>query len=609
MTASHAPGSSAHNNPKTDLRDPRQAGPGRGNHPPGLYLLFVTEMWERFSFYGMKAFLILYMTLAVTLGGLDWEVETAGRVYGWYAGLVYLTPVIGGWLADRWLGTHRSMLIGGAVIALGHFTLAGMDLAVHGSYAHYAIFIAGLALVVLGTGLFKPCVSVMVGQLYRQGDPRRDAAFTIFYMGINLGAFLGPLVCGALRYSQQTPDGVFGWSWAFGAAGVGMVAGLIAYVIGRPFLLKGIGLPPSQESRSAEETIDEDTYCPQCGYNLRGLPARDQRCPECGAPVRYVPPRQRPLTWQDKQRVAVIFIMSFFVIFFWTAFEQAGLSMNLFAEHRTDRSIPVGLAESLHRFASDPAYGVAWWLLAVLGAALLGGWYLLNVSPGGPGRRIRAVGTLARVFGLAVGIVLLVVGVLKRIGALTKFFPESMVANPEYPTEWFQSVNSMFILLLAPLFATVWMWLGRAGREPSAPVKFALGLILLGVGFLFMVFGAQESQQGGDVIRVSGSYLLAAYCLHTMGELCLSPVGLSLITKLAPLKLVSALMGVWFLANFVSNLLAGYLTAYSEAIAEANFILPGLSGYFLLFVIAPIGAGLVLLMLAPMLNRMMHGRG
>ena len=456
--------------------------PLKKGHPPGLYLLFVTEMWERFSFYGMRAFLFLYVTTLVASGGLGWTKEQGGDLMAWYAGLVYLTPILGGYIADRYLGTHWAMVLGGLIIAAGHFTLA---------FENLPAFYSGLALIIAGTGLFKSNVSTMVGQLYPQGDPRRDAGFTIFYMGINVGAFLGPLVCGQLRTS-------FGWSWGFAAAGVGMVLGLIAYFIGRPSLLRGIGDRPKASDRAA------------AGDN-------------------------KPLTREEWQRIAVIFIMAFFVIFFWVAFEQASTSMSLFAENNTDRTTP-GIAASLGYKAET------------------------------------------------------------------------------YPQDFFQSVNPFFIIALAPVFAWIWVRLARRGWEPSTPVKFGLGLIFLGLGFVFMVLGAQASETGAGVVRVSAFYLLATYFMATLGELCLSPVGLSMVTKLAPVKFGAMLMGVWFLANFAANWLAGKIGGRVDRIAENSLsigstTLTGQALFFSVFVAAPILAGLVLLALSPVIKKMMHGRG
>lgn len=459
---------------------PSAKSPEKLRQPLGLYLLFVTEMWERFSYYGMRAFLTLYMVTAITEGGLGWNKQQAGAGYGWYTGLVYLTPIAGGYLADRFLGTHWSMVIGGMIIAMGHFVLAAETL---------PAFYVGCLLLIIGTGMFKPCVSTMVGQLYEPGDKRRDAGFTIYYMGINVGAALGPIVCGWLRVK-------YGWSYGFGAAGVGMVLGLIAYLLGRPTFLKGIGDPPNRDQR------------------------RDKKKAE-----------NEPLTNEEIERIAVIFILAFFVIFFWTAFEQAGSSLTLFAEERTDRAL-------------------TGWLSSMLGVT-------------------------------------------------------------EFPTDWFQTINPIFILLLAPPFAMLWKRLASADREPSTPVKFGFGLIFLGLGFLLMVLGAlRSSGANGNILKVSPLFLIGAYFLHTVGELCLSPVGLSMVTKLSPVRFGSLLMGVWFLANFVANKTAGSLAGAVEKIerGEVYHILGGQADFYLLFVVAPIVAGIVLLAMAPWLKRMMHGR-
>lgn len=447
------------------------------HQPPGLALLFVTEMWERFSYYGMRALLVLFLIAEVDRGGFGWSVEKASQLYGWYTGLVYLTPLLGGYLADRYLGTHRALAIGGSLIALGHFSLA---------IESVGGFYTGLGLLIIGTGFFKPNVSTMVGQLYKTHDPRRDAGFTIFYMGINLGALIGPLLCGYLAQSER-----FGWSYGFAAAGLGMVLGLLGYVAGKRKYLGEIGSWPA----------------PRYAHS-RGINA--------------------PLTREEKERIVALMITAFFVIFFWLAFEQAGSSMTVFAERSTDRTAPE-------------------WLQGLIGEAA-------------------------------------------------------------FPTAWFQAVNPGFILLLAPAFSVLWQKLGRQEIEPSTPFKMALGLMLLGSGFLFMVLGAHVSDQG---VRVSPGWLIGAYFLHTCGELCLSPVGLSLVTKLAPLKLASMLMGVWFLANFAANLLGGYLAGTLEAVQRGEFfqLLGGQADFFLIFVLSSMAASGFLLALAPFLKKLMHGRG
>ncbi len=449
----------------------------RMRQPPGLALLFFTEMWERFSYYGMRALLVLFLIAGAEEGGFGWSVPEASRLYGWYTGLVYLTPLLGGYLADRYLGTHRSLLIGGILIAMGHFSLA-LESAIS--------FYTGLGLLIIGTGFFKPNVSTMVGQLYSTRDPRRDGGFTIFYMGINLGALIGPLVCGYLAQS-----GRFGWSYGFAAAGVGMLLGLLGYVIGKRRFLGDIG---DQPLFTQSQRVSADA----------------------------------PLTREEQDRIAALFISAFFVVLFWLAFEQAGSSMTVFAQDRTDRAVPD-------------------WLGQWLGA-----------------------------------------------GA--------------FPAAWFQSVNPAFILLLAPVFSMLWQWLAARGQEPSTPFKMATGLVLLGGGFALLVAGAQISDQG---VRVSPLWLAGAYLLHTCGELCLSPVGLSLVTRLAPLKFASLLMGTWFLANFFANLLSGYLAGTVEAVARGEVfrLLGGQADFYLIFVVSSLLGAVVLFLLAPFLKRLMHGRG
>ncbi len=500
-------------------------------HPPGLALLFITEMWERFSFYGMKALLTIYLIKATLDGGMGWTKEQAGNLMGWYGGLVYLTPIFGGYLADRFLGTHRCLLIGGSIIALGHFTLA---------IENSICFFLGLLLVVLGTGFFKSNVSTMVGQLYKPGDGRRDAAFTIFYMGINLGGFIAPLLCGFLRVK-------YGWNWGFSAAGFGMTLGLIVYAIGRPKYLAGVGDPPAPLARAMPQ---------RSTVAYAGEPAR--------------------LTREEKDRVLAILLTSFFVVFFWTAFEQAGTSMAFFAEERTDRTIPTWLPEWFIDFAAEQAPPTA-------EPAHWGGSLLIDEAAAFDPPPASAPDTAATGSGAA----------------------PSRGAR-RYPAEFFQSINSLFIILLAPLFAWAWTALRRSGREPSTPMKMAVGLLALSFGFVFMVVGARLSDAG---VRVSGFWLTTAFLFITCGELCISPVGLSLVTKLAPLRFASALMGVWFLANFVANFTAGRTAGQIDRLASGpGFLLGGQADFFLLFVIVPALAGILMLALVPWLRRLMHGR-
>jgi POT family proton-dependent oligopeptide transporter len=481
-------------------------------HPRGLALLFIVEMWERFSYYGMRGLLVLYL-----INRVGWTDGDANRLYGTYTSLVYLTPLIGGYLADRLIGTRRSLVIGGLVIALGHFSLV---------FENPVNFYLGLALVIIGTGFFKPNVSTMVGQIYREGDPRRDSGFTIFYMGINLGAFLAGIVCGSL--AQR-----LGWSYGFGAAGVGMLAGLIIYMIFRDKYLPGIGVMRPQDranapaAAAAKEAVEDSKVNPAhaiAGAAVGAIIAFLAGNTIMGYLFGIIIGAALGITLlgthgEERKRVIALFIVAFFVVFFWMAFEQAGSSMNIFADRYTDR----------------------------------------------------------------------------------------MVGSFRIPAPWFQSVNAGFILLLAPLFAALWAGLGRRNREPSTALKMAVGLFLLGLGFLFLVVGAHGADAcvarvGEEAARsqcnvVSPMWLVLAYLLHTCGELCLSPVGLSYVTKVAPVKFASLLMGVWFLANSAANFVAGQLAAMTDTITK-------LSTFFSIPVYTSIGAGVLMLLMVPVLKRL-----
>ena len=395
-------------------------------HPRGLSTLFFTEMWERFSYYGMRAFLMLYMVAPVAMGGLGLADRDAASIYGTYTGSAWAAAILGGIVADRFLGQYRTVLVGGILIAAGHFTLA---------FKALTTFYAGLALIALGTGLLKPNVSTLVGSLYPRGDARRDAGFSIFYMGINLGAFLGPIIAG---YLAQRVD----WHVGFAAAGVGMTLGLVQYVIGRARLKEAVarlGQPPT------EATADTSA-------------------------ARRTAETSRGFSADEWKRIGAIFIFFVAAVFFWGAYEQAGSTLNLFA----DRHVR----------------------LETMGFAI--------------------------------------------------------------PSSWFQSVQPILVIILAPIFG--WLWLRLGSREPSVPAKFALGLMFMGLSFAVLIpAGAMASSEG---IRVSPWWLIAAYFISELGELCVSPVGLSAVTKLAPLRIVGLMMGVWFLSNAFGNKLAGWAAGF-----------------------------------------------
>ena len=500
-------------------------------HPAGLFLLFLVEMWERFSYYGMRGLLVLYLVQAAAPvpdasgfvnPGRGWSRADASLLYGWYTGMAYLLPIVGGWVADRLLGTHRSMVVGGLVIALGHTVLAVSGVGALASNAlGMSVFVFGLALIVIGTGHFKPCVSVMVGQLYPEHDARRDGAFTIFYMGINLGAFLAAFVCGTLGERV-------GWHWGFGSAAVGMLAGLALYVSLRPRLLDDIGRPPpGRPDRSlavgltgvAAAAVVAVLYHTAVLGTLVSLLAQRATAIVLAAlalvwTVRFV----RRLAPDEQGPTITIFVFMLFNAVFWLAFEQAGSSLNLFTDMHTDR----------------------------------------------------------------------------RIG------------GSEVPTTWFQSVNAGLIFLLAPLFAAIWSWLGRRGRDPSQAVKIALGLFFLAFGYVFMVIAGRVTL--APDAKAPMVLILATYFWHTVGELCLSPTGLSYVTKAAPERYVSLLMGIWFVSTFLANLGGGLVAAQVEAIERGEVALPwhlgGQADFFMLFVISAAVAGVLMLLLAPLMRRL-----
>jgi POT family proton-dependent oligopeptide transporter len=432
-----------------------------GTHPKGLYLLFATEMWERFSYYGMRALLVLYLTTSLLNGGLGFTESDASLLYGIFTGMVYFTPMIGGWLADNYIGQRRSITIGAIVMMLGQLCLF---------YESSLFFLyLGLTFLVIGNGFFKPNISVLVGNLYEQNDIRRDSAYTIFYMGINVGALIAPLLTGWIAT-------VYGYRYGFLVAGIGMFLGLLVYqILGNRFL-----------------------------GDLCMLPQKTQLKEDGG---------EKPLTEAEKDRIKVIFVFALFSVFFFAGFEQAGSSMTLYTDKYIDRN----------------------------------------------------------------------------------------VAGFEIPTAWFQSVNPLFIVLIAPLLTSVWNMLATRKQEPDIPIKMAMGMILLGVGFLFLM-GAVW-QRGGDVadegVKANILFMIMAYLFHTLGELCLSPIGLSMVSKLSPVRLASIMMGVWLLSSFFANSIGGYLASFFSKL--------GAGSIFTFIAIFSIIMGLVLLCLRKWLLKKSHG--
>jgi proton-dependent oligopeptide transporter, POT family len=453
-------------------------------HPRGLSTLFFTEMWERFSFYGLRPLLILYMTAALTSGGFGFERTEASSIVGIYAASVYLSSLPGGWIADRLLGLRRAILLGAALISAGHISI-GLS-AFAGSRVP---FFLGLVLIVMGTGLLKPNISALVGDLYPEGGARRDAGFSVFYMGINLGAFAGQIVTGTLGEKV-------GWHFGFGAAGVGMLIGLALFAARAPRTLGNLGLETSKHPDPVIQARQMGRAKLGLGIGLGILvlvvllaafgvitlnaPAIAQNFTYVlvGAGTLYFAYMffGAGLTGDEKKRVVVILALFVFSAVFWSAFEQAPTSLNLFARDFTDRQV--------------------------------GGF--------------------------------------------------------EIPATWFQSVNSAFIILLAPVFAVIWLKLAKRGLDLSSPSKFALGLVSTGVGFLLMIYAANIVVGSGGAARVSPWWLVWSYLFQTIGELCISPVGLSSMTKLSPRRFVGQMMGIWFLATALGNLIAGLVGGHVD---------------------------------------------
>ncbi len=457
-------------------------------HPKGLYLLFFTEMAERFSYYGMRAVFTLYMVAAL------FTMESASEIYGYYTGLVYLTPLLGGYIADRYWGNRRSIVVGGMLMALGQLLMflsascvrpaiyeadGVIDPAVDNHLA-VLLMMGGLFFLILGNGFFKPNIATMVGSLYSPDDKRKDAAFTIFYMGVNVGATLGPLLCGIFEGDYLNPSR---FKWAFLCACIVMIISTLTF-----YLLKD------------RYVVTHD------GQPVGIKPAHQQRA------VKH------ELSRSEKQHIAVIFIIAAFVIFFWAAYEQAGVSLTFFADQQTDRHIL--------------------------------GW--------------------------------------------------------EMPTSYFQSLPAIFVVLLAPVMNLMWDLLGHYGWEPSSVMKQAIGLALLALGYWFIAWGVKDLD---PQVKVSMWWLTGLYFIHTLGELSLSPIGLSLVSKLSPKHLASLMMGIWFLSSAVSNMLAGQLsTLYPDGSAKSLFgwvEISSLYDFFMLFVSMSGIAAVALACISPVLNKMM----
>lgn len=517
------------------------------HQPAGLFLLFALGMWDWFSQYGMRALLVTHLTTrAIDMkgGAVDfnpgrgWNETDAAALFGWYIGALFLLPMLGGLIADKLTGPHRSTLIGGFMIALGHVMMACSCMGELASTQFgTAIFVTGLAMAALGTGHFKPCVPVMVGELYRTGDPRRDGGFTWFYVGVKLGAMLGTIVCATLGQTR-------GWQWGFGVPAAGMIAALFIYLIGRPFMLKDVGLaPPGSRIYAPLVLVISLALAAGIGF-----------------------------FWLQNGPVAI-----------------AKIYADLTADPVSALAVPI--------FAAATALGIFLWLIAVQD----------------PGDKSAATGI----------VILLLFSTLFWIGFahggasivnMAEYQADRTIGSWVMPVSWLPLVNPMVIIVLAPAFAGMWTRRGRRGRNPSQAVKIGLALLILGGGFIFLVV-AGELARGG--VKVAVLWLLAACVVHALAELLLAPTGLSFVSSTAPARSVSFFMGIWFLSALLASLSIGLVADFAERI-EKGQIDPfwhywhrfgPQADAFMLFVVASIGAGFLVLFISPLLNRTLHGRG
>ena len=492
-------------------------------HPKGLFICFATEMWERFSYYGMRALLILYLTK-------HWEFTDAASylIYGAYTSLVYIMPVFGGMLADQILGSKKAVTYGAVLLVFGHL---GMTVE-----SSEQIFYLSLALIVSGVGFLKPNISTMVGALYKEGDPRRDSGFTIFYMGINIGAFTATLLCGYLGEKV-------GWAYGFGAAGIGMLLGLIIFLWGQKYL-EGLAEPPSEKYMTKVNGISYENWAYISGVimvlitwfliqnsQLVGQLLGGFGAIFIGAWLLYALLKCAP---EERDRLIVVGILILFSLIFWALFEQAGSSLNILTDRGVDR--------------------------------IIFGW--------------------------------------------------------EVPASMFQSLNAGFIFTIAPLFALLWIALAKRNMEPSTPIKFSIGIVLVGLGFLALVYGMKSS----DALQTGVIWIVLIYFLHTLGELCLSPVGLSSVTKLSPQRIVGFMMGMWFFASAAGNYVAGLIARSTSGdpamliaekiyfqvmfLPEDQFTINQKNGFMDVYTdvgLIAIGFGIFLAVMTPALKRLMHG--
>jgi len=508
-------------------------------HPAGLFVLFFTEMWERFSYYGMRALLVLFLISSVSDGGFGWDKAEALSLYGTYTMGVYLTPVFGGLIADKLLGYRWAVILGALIMTLGHAAMA----------VETPLFLyIGLGCLMVGNGLFKPNMTSIVSNMYKDHPEKKDGAYSIFYMGVNAGAFLGIMLCGYIGEN-------YSWSLGFGLAGVFMFIGMLQFYFTQN-IFGSIGLSPKKI-----ETINLEEIGRDGDQDLVSNTSTDDDTPKNVV----------------VDRMIAVGVFCIFTVFFWAAFEQAGGSMTIFAEEYTQRTLTGGygtLFKYIDALLTIIPLGIITYVLWMLFKKTFAKYALGNI-----------------ILSLSFIVIWGIVG-----WKINRDFSKESV---EVPATWFGILNSLFIITLAPLFSKWW----ESRYNLSGTMKYGLGLLLLGLGFGFLALGSQDIVAGEPIIKVSMFWLIAAYLFHTMGELCISPVSLSYISKLVPAKWIGFMFGVYYLFIAMGNKLAGTVGSYIEEIEKAYSI----SGFFLIFTIIPIVAGLIIAGLSPLMRKLMHG--
>lgn len=577
-------------------------------HPAGLFVLFFTEMWERFSYYGMRVLLVLFLTSGMTgfNPGWEWDRKAALALFGTYASLVYITPIIGGWLADNKLGYKMAVVIGAIIMTLGHLFMA---------FETEFFLYLGLMGLILGNGLFKPNITSIISHMYKHHPEKKDGAFTLFYMGVNAGAFLGILLCGTLgeKYS---------WSYGFGLAGIFMFLGMLQFYFAQP-LFKGIGDKPEKKEELNKEELSEILEEGETSLNyFTGLdkilmyvsgvlgilylindPLYEiSKMKGAANPINLFPFEIAGISGQNiailiglisflyllvtriarygtvvRDKMIAVAIFAFFTVFFWASFEQAGGSMNIFAKDYVDRVLD-GSAATTFNIVNTLIYIIPLGIIS---------WVLIKLIKTSYNEIPLSNTILGASFLIIWGIVIYLL------------YKEFYSDTTEISATWFNILNSLFIIAFSPLFTKWW----ESKYNPSAAVKYGLGLILLGLGFGVLAYGAKDIPQGAMTATVSIIFLVFAYLFHTLGELCLSPVGLSYVSKLVPGRMIAMMFGVWYIAVAIGNKLAGKMGGMIDEITAEY----SMATFFLMFTLIPIGIGLFAMALSPLLKKLMHG--